>query len=64
MAGWLDGLQSYVLLISTSVISGQWEGDNDRLCAMEPCLQFENLPKALNLELVDQIRRPALKHLS
>ena len=25
------------------VISGQWKGDNKRLCAIEPCLQSERL---------------------
>ena len=35
----LDGiLQFYILLSSISVISGQQEGDIERLCAMELCL--------------------------
>ena len=34
----MDDLQFYVLFNSLSVISGQWEVDNERLCAMELCL--------------------------
>ena len=33
--GWMDDLRFYVLFNSISVISGQWVGDNERLCAME-----------------------------
>ena len=33
--GWMFDLQFYVLLNSISVISGQWEVDKERLCAME-----------------------------
>ena len=32
---WLDDLRFYVLFNSISAISGQWEVDNERLCAME-----------------------------
>ena len=32
--GWMDDLQIYVLFNSISVISGQWEVDNE-MCAME-----------------------------
>ena len=35
---------------SISVISGQWEGDNERLRAMEPHLQLERFPTAGGLE--------------
>ena len=35
---WIDNLRIYVLFNSISVISGRLEGDNKRLCAMEPCL--------------------------
>ena len=34
----IDDLQFYVLFNSISVISGGWADDNERLCAMEPCL--------------------------
>ena len=37
---WMDGLQFYVLFNSVSIISGQWEIDNERLCAMELHLQL------------------------
>ena len=30
---WMDDLQFYVLFNSFSVVSGQWEVDNERLCA-------------------------------
>ena len=33
--GWIDDLQFYVLFNNVSVISGRWEVDNERLCAME-----------------------------
>ena len=35
MDGWMDDLRFYVLFNSVSVISGRWEVDNERLCAME-----------------------------
>ena len=36
MGGWMDGwLAIYALFNSISVISGRWEVDNERLCAME-----------------------------
>ena len=38
--GWMDDLQFHVLFNSISVISGQWEVDNEKLCAMKPCLQW------------------------
>ena len=34
-AAQMDDLRFYVLFISVSVISGRWEVDNERLCAME-----------------------------
>ena len=34
--GWLDGF--YVLFMSISVTSKQVEDDNEKLCAMEPCV--------------------------
>ena len=33
--GWIDDLRFYVLFNSISVISGRWEVDKERLCAME-----------------------------
>ena len=36
--GWMDDLQFYVLFNSISVLSGQWDVDNERRCAMEHCL--------------------------
>ena len=29
-----------VLFNSISVVSGRWADDNEKLCAMEPCLQL------------------------
>ena len=41
--------QFHVLFGSISVISGQWEGVNERLCAMVPCiLQRESNPGPLD----------------
>ena len=36
--GGMDDLQFYILFNSILVKSGRWVGDNDRLCAVEPCL--------------------------
>ena len=41
--GWMDDLQIYILFNSVSVISGQWEVDNERLCAMELRLRLRRL---------------------
>ena len=41
MAGCMDDLRFCVLFNSISVIPGQWAGDNERLCAMAPCLWLE-----------------------
>ena len=43
MDGWIDDLRFYVLFNSVSVISGQWEVDNKRLCEMELHLRFRRL---------------------
>ena len=44
---WMDDFRFYVLYNSISVISGQWVGDNGRLCAMEPYLRLKrSLPQA------------------
>ena len=37
----IDDVQFYLLFNSISVISGQWVGDNERLCAVEPHLQLK-----------------------
>ena len=39
----IDYLGFYILFNNISVISGRWEGDNKRLCAMEPCLQLKHI---------------------
>ena len=36
----MDDLLFYILFNSISVVSGQWTDDNERLCAMELCLQL------------------------
>ena len=39
MDGWMDDLPVILHSFnSISVISGQWVGDNERLCIKEPCL--------------------------
>ena len=43
----MDDLRFYVLFNSTSVISGCWVGDNERLCAMEPSLQLKRSPPSM-----------------
>ena len=47
--GWMD-LQFYVLFNSISVISGQWIGDNERLCAMKPCLHLKRFSPQAEIE--------------
>ena len=47
-----DDLQFYILFNSTSVISGQWEGDNEKLSATEPCLQLKRFLPPAGLELL------------
>ena len=31
----MDDLQFYILFKSSTLISGRWEGENERLCAVE-----------------------------
>ena len=38
----IDDLGFYVLFKSISVILGQWTCDNDKLCTIQPLLQFKN----------------------
>ena len=47
---------------STVVISGQWEDDNVRLCAMEPGLGLEQLPPAARFKA--RTTRSAGQHLA
>ena len=35
---------------SISVISGRWDGDNERLCAMEPSYWLERFPSPAGFE--------------
>ena len=46
----MHDLQCFVLFNSISVKSGRWEGDNERLCVMEPCLRLERFPPRAGLE--------------
>ena len=57
--GWMDDLQFYVLFNSISVISGPCTNDNERLCAMEPRLQFRrfHLERGSNSGPTDQETR-------
>ena len=50
MVGWMDHLQFYTFFNSISVISGLWEGDNERLSAMKLCLQLERFPSPAGLD--------------
>ena len=54
--GWMDDLRFYVLFNSISVTSGRLVDDNERLCAMEPCLQLRrfHLEWGSNLGPLDQ----------
>ena len=54
----MPGLQFNVLFNSISVISGRWEGDNERLCALEPHLRLERVPSPAGLE--NRTSRPVL----
>ena len=40
------------LFNNISVMSGQWVGDNERLCAMQPRLRLERSPLQAELEPV------------
>ena len=48
----LVDLQFYVFFNSVSVISGPYDGDHEKFCAMDLCLQPEQFPP------------PALNHTS
>ena len=57
----MDDLRFYILLNSVSVVSGRWEVDNERLCtmegdierlcAMDPCLQLKILKLPVGFKL-------------
>ena len=44
---WMDDLRFYVLFNSTSLTSGCWVGDNEKLCAMEPSLKLKRSPPSV-----------------
>ena len=50
----VHNMRFYVLFNSSLVISGQWLGDNERLCEMEPCLQLKRPPSQARFEPVSQ----------
>ena len=37
----MDNYRFYVLFNIFSIISGQWEDDNERMCTMESCLGID-----------------------
>ena len=47
----MDDLRYNVLFNSISVISGRWADDNERLCAMEPCLRLKKSSPPADIEL-------------
>ena len=47
----MDDLRFYVFFNSISAISGQWADDNERLCAMVPCLRLKRSSPLAGLEL-------------
>lgn len=58
-----DYLRFYVPLNSTSVLSGRWDVDNARLCAMELRLRMRRFRLMREWNSVRQIRRPAFNPL-
>ena len=46
----MDDLLFNILFNSISVILGQCVGDNERLCAMEPCLQLSRFSSKVGIE--------------
>ena len=46
----MDDVRFYILFNSISVISGQWVGDNERLCALEPRVQLKRSSPQVGLE--------------
>ena len=62
--GWMDDLRFYVLFNSISVMSGRWEVDNERLCAMELHLRLRRFCLERGSNSVRWFSRPALNPLS
>ena len=50
MDGWIDDLQFYILFNNVSIISGQWENDNERLCSVKHCLRSKRFLPSAGLE--------------
>ena len=48
--GWMNDEYLCLFYNSISVISGQWAGDNQRMCAMEPRLQMKKSSPQAGLE--------------
>ena len=48
--GWIDDLRLYVLLNSISVITGRWEVENEKLCAMEPRFRLKIFSSQARIE--------------
>ena len=46
----MDDLQFNVLFNSILVISGEWEGDNERLCAMESHLWLKGFLPSMGMK--------------
>ena len=46
---WMDDLQFYALFNSISVMSGQWEGDNERFYAMYTMFMIEKISSLTSL---------------
>ena len=47
---WKDGLGFYVIFNSSSVISGRYVGDNERLCATKPRVRLKRSSSQAGLE--------------
>ena len=56
----MDDLQFYILFNSVSVLSEQWEVDNERLCAMELHYYLRRFRLDPGSNLVHYISRPVL----
>ena len=51
----------YIILNSILVLSWQWDGDNERLCAMEPCLHIKRfLPLGIKLGTARSAGQPLI----
>ena len=46
----MDRLRSYAVSKSISVISGRWEGDNEKLCALELRFRLKRFPTPVCFE--------------